>query len=186
MSERRMFSKSITESDAFLEMDFSSQSLYFHMAMNADDEGFVNSSRRVSGMIGATSDDLKKLVDKGFLIYFDSGIYVIKHWKINNRIRVDRKRSTNYQEEKSMLTEKSNGVYSLRSTVEDQKENEKVVDCDQEDENEKLNYTEESEVDIEEVVEKQEVKKEVVEVAQASKKEVIEYDIQSEPRKNYA
>ena len=86
MAERRMFSKSITESDAFLDLPFSAQALYFHMAMNADDEGFINSSRRICGMCGAQENDLKILVAKGFMIHFDSGIYVIKHWKMKDFI----------------------------------------------------------------------------------------------------
>ena len=114
MAERRMFSKSITESDAFLDLPFSAQTLYFHMAMNADDEGFINSSRRICGMCGATEDDLKTLCEKGFLICFDSGIYVIKHWKINNKMRGDRVKDTNYPEEKARLVERANGVYSLK------------------------------------------------------------------------
>ena len=85
MAERRMFSKSITESDAFLDLPFSAQALYFHMAMNADDEGFINSSRRICGMCGAQENDLKILVAKGFMIHFDSGIYVIKGYDENGK-----------------------------------------------------------------------------------------------------
>ena len=115
MSDRRMFSKAITESDAFTELPFSSQALYLQLSMNADDEGFVNNAKRVVKVMDATDNDLLELVNKSFLIKFDSGIYVIKHWKVNNRIRADRKKETNYPEEKSLLSENSTGVYSLKT-----------------------------------------------------------------------
>lgn len=115
MSDRRMFSKSITESDAFTELPFVSQALYLQLSMNADDEGFINNAHRIVKVIGAEKKDLEELVNKAFLIKFDSGIYVIKHWKINNKIRSDRKKETNYPEEKALLTEKKTGVYSLKS-----------------------------------------------------------------------
>ena len=114
MSERRMFSKSITESDAFLDLPLSSQALYFHLSMNADDEGFINNPRRIRSVIGASENDLKELIEKSFLLRFDSGILVIKHWKINNHLRKDRRHETNYPEEKEMLVEKKTGVYSLK------------------------------------------------------------------------
>ncbi len=78
-----MFSKSITESDAFLDLPFSAQALYFHLSMSADDEGFINNSKRVIRVCGASEEDLGKLIDRAFLIRFESGIFVIKHWKIN-------------------------------------------------------------------------------------------------------
>lgn len=118
MSERRMFSKSITESDAFLELPFSAQALYFHLSMNADDDGFINNSKRILRDCCAQEEDLQTLFDKAFLILFDSGIVAVKHWKINNRIRADRKKNTNYPDEKALLVEKSNGAYSLKSESE--------------------------------------------------------------------
>ena len=131
MSERRMFSKSITESDAFLDLPPSAQVLYFHLSMNADDEGFINSSKRIRNMCGASDEDMRLLEDKAFLIHFESGIYVIKHWKINNRLRKDRTRKTNYPEEKAMLTEKDNGVYSLRKDSEAEDDTETPAEyCD--------------------------------------------------------
>ena len=131
MSERRMFSKSITESDAFLDLPPSAQVLYFHLSMNADDEGFINSSKRIRNMCGASDEDMRLLEDKAFLIHFESGIYVIKHWKINNRLRKDRTRKTNYPEEKAMLTEKDNGVYSLRKDSEAEDDTETSAEyCD--------------------------------------------------------
>ena len=118
MSEKRMFSKSITESDMFLDLPPSAQALYFHLSMNADDEGFVNNSKRIRKVCGANEDDLQHLIRNGFLIRFDSGICVITHWKINNTLRKDRFTATNYLEEKSMLVENTVGVYSLKKEVE--------------------------------------------------------------------
>jgi len=114
MSERRMLSKSITESDIFLDLPLSAQALYFHLSMNADDEGFINNSKRIRNICGASEDDLQELILNGLLIRFDSGICVITHWKINNKLRKDRCRATNYPEEKALLVENAAGVYSLQ------------------------------------------------------------------------
>ena len=113
MAKKRMFSTQITESDAFTGMPLSSQALYFHLSLNSDDDGFLDSPRRVQRMIGASDDDMSLLIAKKFIIPFDSGVIVIKHWKINNYIRKDRYTPTVYTEEMSMLTTKDNGVYSL-------------------------------------------------------------------------
>lgn len=113
MSERRMFSKQITDSDAFIEMPLSAQALYFHLGMQADDDGFVNSPKRIQRFLGSTDDDLKLLIAKKFLIPFESGIVVIKHWKMNNYIQKDRYKETAYLEEKSMLILNDNKSYSL-------------------------------------------------------------------------
>ena len=113
MSERRMFAKSIIDSDAFLDMPLSTQALYFHLSMRADDEGFVNNPKKIQRMIGASDDDMKVLLAKNFIILFESGVIVIKHWKIHNYIRGDRITKTNYQEEKSLLQLKNNGAYTL-------------------------------------------------------------------------
>lgn len=115
MAERRMFAKTITESDAFLDMPLSTQALYFHLGMVADDDGFINSPRRVQRMIGGGDDDLKLLIAKNFVIPFESGVVVIKHWKMNNYIQKDRYHATNYVEEKKLLAVKENGAYSLIS-----------------------------------------------------------------------
>lgn len=115
MAERRMFAKTIIDSDAFLDMPLSTQALYFHLSMRADDDGFINNPKKIQRMIGASDDDLKVLVAKRFIIPFESGIVVIKHWKIHNYIRGDRKRVTVYPEEMALLTEKDNGAYSLKS-----------------------------------------------------------------------
>lgn len=115
MAQRRMFAKKITESDAFLDMPMSSQCLYFHLAMNADDEGFVNNPKKLQRMIGATDDDVKVLLAKRFIISFDSGVIVIKHWRMHNYIQSDRFRKTDYVEERSQLVVKDNNSYKLIS-----------------------------------------------------------------------
>ena len=94
MAERRMFAKTIIDSDAFLDMPLSTQALYFHLSMRADDDGFINNPRKIQRMIGASGDDLKLLLAKSFLIPFDSGIVVIKHWRIHNYIQKDRYKGT--------------------------------------------------------------------------------------------
>ena len=113
MAERRMFAKTIIDSDAFLDMPMSAQALYFHLAMRADDDGFVNNPRKIMRMVGASDDDARILLAKRFLISFESGVVVIKHWRIHNIIRADRHKDTNYTEELQMLTVKENGAYSL-------------------------------------------------------------------------
>ena len=115
MAERRMFAKTIIDSDAFIDMPLSTQALYFHLSMRADDDGFINNAKKIQRMIGASDDDLKMLALKRFIIPFDTGIVVIKHWKIHNYIRGDRKKDTVYPEEMALLTEKENGAYSLRT-----------------------------------------------------------------------
>lgn len=112
MAQRRMFSLSIVDSDAFLEMPLSTQALYFHLSMRADDDGFVNNPKMLQRMIGASDDDLKLLIAKRFVLTFDSGIIVIKHWKMNNYIQKDRYKPTVYQEEYSCLETENNGAYT--------------------------------------------------------------------------
>ena len=113
MAEKRMFAKTIIDSDAFLDMPLSTQALYFHLAMRADDEGFINNPKKIQRTVGSTDDDLKLLMLKNFIIPFESGIVVIKHWKIHNYIRKDRLQPTAYQEEKGQLSIKKNGAYTL-------------------------------------------------------------------------
>lgn len=112
MAERRMFAKTIIDSDAFLDMPLSTQAIYFHLSMRADDDGFINNPKKVQRMVGGSDDDLKLLIAKRFIIPFDSGIVVIKHWKIHNYIRNDRYRPTKYTEEKARLVEKENKAYT--------------------------------------------------------------------------
>lgn len=113
MAERRMFAKTIIDSDAFLDMPLSAQSLYFHLSMRADDDGFINNPKKIQRMIGASDDDLRILFAKSFLIPFESGIVVIKHWRIHNYIQKDRYKETVYTEEKSLLTLKDNMAYTM-------------------------------------------------------------------------
>ncbi len=112
MAEKRMFSMKIADSDAFLDMPLSTQALYFHLSMRADDEGFLNNPKRITRMIGASEDDLKLLIAKRFLLAFNSGVVVIKHWMMNNNLRKDRCNETQYTEEKSQICLKDNGSYT--------------------------------------------------------------------------
>ena len=113
MAERRMFAKTIIDSDAFLDMPLSTQALYFHLSMRADDEGFINNPKKIQRMIGASDDDLKILITKSFLIPFESGIVVVKHWRIHNYIQSDRFKKTVYTEERQQLSVKDNKAYTL-------------------------------------------------------------------------
>ena len=117
MAERRMFAKTIIDSDAFIDMPLSTQALYFHLSMRADDDGFINNSKRIQRMIGASDDDLKLLFVKNFVIPFETGVVVIKHWKIHNYIRNDRYKETVYLEEKALLETKENNGYTLKNNV---------------------------------------------------------------------
>ena len=117
MAERRMFAKSIIDSDAFLEMPVTSQLLYFHLSMRADDDGFINQPKAIMRLVSAKEDDMKVLFAKKFVIPFESGVVVIKHWRINNYIRNDRYKETVYLEEKSQLDIKDNNGYALKKNV---------------------------------------------------------------------
>ena len=113
MAERRMFAKTIIDSDAFLDMPATTQLLYFHLSMRADDDGFVNKPKSIMRMIGASQNDAELLVQKKFVIPFDSGVVVIKHWKIHNYIRKDMYKETKYKEEKDRLIFDENNAYKL-------------------------------------------------------------------------
>lgn len=116
MGQRRLFSQIIVESDAFLDMPISSQALYFHLCMHADDDGFVN-PKKIMRLIGAASDDLNVLLTRRFVLPFKSGVIVIKHWLIHNTIRKDRYKETIYLEEKNTLKVKENGSYTELTTI---------------------------------------------------------------------
>lgn len=116
-AERRMFAKTIIDSDAFLDMPLTAQALYMHLSMRADDDGFVNNPKRIQRMIGASVDDLELLISKSFVLRFESGVIVIKHWRINNFLRNDRYKPTVYQEEWRTLSIKENGAYTLSENV---------------------------------------------------------------------
>ena len=115
MAEKRMFSQKIIDSDAFLDMPLSTQSLYFHLNMRADDDGFINNPKKIQRMIGASDDDLRVLMAKRFVLSFDSGVIVIKHWRMHNTLQKDRYKPTQYQEEYSTLTLKQNRSYTDRN-----------------------------------------------------------------------
>lgn len=117
MAERRMFAKTIIDSDAFLDMPLSTQALYFHLSMRADDDGFINNPKKIQRVIGAAEDDLRVLIAKNFIIPFESGIVVIKHWRIHNYLQNDRYKPTVYTDEKSRLTIKENKAYTLTDGV---------------------------------------------------------------------
>ena len=112
MAEKRMFTQKIIDSDAFLDMPLSTQSLYFHLNMRADDDGFINNPKRIQRTIGASEDDLKLLIAKRFVICFESGVIVIKHWRMHNTLRKDRYNPTQYQDEYKSLTIKDNSAYT--------------------------------------------------------------------------
>lgn len=111
-----MFAKTVIDSDSFLDMPLTSQALYFHLAMRADDDGFVNSPKKIQRAIGSSDDDMRLLIAKNFIISFNSGVIVISHWKMHNYIRKDRYHETCYIQEKSQLFKAKNGEYFLCST----------------------------------------------------------------------
>lgn len=113
MAQKRMFDKTITNSDDFIDMPDSSQNLYFHLSMNADDDGFVNNWKSIMRMTGHKEDDLKVLITKQYVIPFESGVIVIKHWRINNYLRNDRYTETKFKDEKQQLYTDDNLVYQL-------------------------------------------------------------------------
>lgn len=112
MAEKRMFTQKIIDSDAFLDMPLSTQALYFHLNMRADDDGFINNPKRIQRTIGASDDDLKLLIAKRFVICFENGVIVIKHWRMHNTLRKDRYNPTQYQEQLAMLDVKDNNAYT--------------------------------------------------------------------------
>ena len=115
MAERRMFAKTIVDSDMFIDMPMSARLLYYDLAMRADDDGFVNSPKKIMRFVGASMDDMNVLVAKQFIILFESGVVVIKHWKIHNYIRKDTYKETPYKLEKSLLGMDENNSYTLEN-----------------------------------------------------------------------
>jgi hypothetical protein len=113
MAERRMFAKTIIDSDAFIEMPMSARLLYYDLSMRADDDGFNNSPTKVMRMIGASKDDLNILIARKFIIPFQNGVVVIKHWRIHNYIRKDTYNETPYKEQKAMLELDENNAYRM-------------------------------------------------------------------------
>lgn len=139
MAERRMLSRTILDSDKFLDMPLTTQALYIHLIMNADDDGFLNNSQKITRMIGAGKKDFELLISAEFIIDFNNGICAIKHWKLHNYIRSDRYKPTVYQDELSRLVIASNKVYEESKTY----GKTKVYEADT---NEKLSYSNSDEI----------------------------------------
>ena len=104
MANRRMFARTVTESDAFLDLSKDAQLLWFHLGLIADDDGFLNGTRRVMRLCGIDESALSELVTKGFLLEFDTGVFLIRDWLIDNQIRADRYHETTFQHEKSLVS----------------------------------------------------------------------------------
>lgn len=115
MAERRMFAKAIVLSDAFLDMPLSARCLYFTLGMLADDDGFIGNPKSVMRQCGASNDDMLVLLQKRFVLEFDSGVIVIKHWRMNNYLQNDRHKSTTYVEELETLKLDSKGAYTEKT-----------------------------------------------------------------------
>lgn len=113
MATKRMFSKEVVGSDAFLDMPSSSQLLYFHLGMEADNDGFIGNPKKILRFIGASDDDLKILLSKRFVLLFPSGVVVIKHHRINNNWDKYNYKRTVYLEEFEQLYIKENRAYTL-------------------------------------------------------------------------
>ena len=113
MAQKRMFSKDVINNDNFIEMPDSSQNLYFHLSLDADDDGFVANYKSIMRMLGKKEDDLKVLIAKQFIIPFENGVLVIRHWKLNNYIQKDRYKETIYKEEKALLSVDNSNVYNM-------------------------------------------------------------------------
>lgn len=115
LAQKRMFTMKIVDSDAFLDMPATTQCLYFHLNMRADDDGFIGNPKRIMKITGASEDDLRLLIAKRFVLTFEDGVIVIKHWRMHNTLSRDRYTETSYIDEKRMLLLKENGSYSLAS-----------------------------------------------------------------------
>ena len=113
MAERRMFAKTIIDSDAFIDMPISARLLYYDLSMRADDDGFVNAPKKIMKFVGASIDDMNILIGRKFVIAFDSGVVVIKHWRIHNYIQSDRYKETTYKDLKSQLVLDENKAYKM-------------------------------------------------------------------------
>lgn len=112
MAERRMFAKTIIDSDAFLDLPSSTQLLYFQLGMRADDDGFINNPKMIMRVVRASDDDINMLIAKKFILPFENGVVVIKHWKINNYIQSDRYNPTKYKELLAQLSLDENKAYT--------------------------------------------------------------------------
>lgn len=165
MANKRMFNMKIVDSDAFLDMPLSAQCLYFHLNMRADDDGFVGNPKKIMRIVGASEDDLKLLIAKRFLLTFENGVIVIKHWRMHNTLSGQRYHETVYKDEKEMLYLKDNKAYSFSSgskiddtnlieMFDDKKLQHKVTEDNKQTENKRRTFGEQAEnADIEVVVE---------------------------------
>lgn len=117
MAQRRMFSKKVTDTDAFLDMPLSTQALYFHLNMHADDDGFIDNTKTIQRMIGSSDDDRKLLVAKQFLLPFENGVVVIKDWRVHNYIRKDTYNQTMYPNELEQLNINDSGQYERQDLL---------------------------------------------------------------------
>lgn len=115
---KRCFNTKIVQSDAFLDMPLSAQCLYFHLNFSADDDGFVNNPRKIMKMLGASDDDYKLLIAKAFVLRFESGVIVIKHYRMHNVLQNDRYKPTVYEEEFKQLKIKDNKSYTFKGVEE--------------------------------------------------------------------
>lgn len=131
MAKKRMFSLGVLDTDAFLDMPLSAQALYFHLSLRADDDGFVGNPKRITQNVGASLDDLRILIAKRFVLTFEDGVIVIKHWRMHNTIKKDRYTATNYCEDLRMLDIKENGAYTFREDCGVQMENKWSTDGEQ-------------------------------------------------------
>ena len=107
MAEKRMMSKSIIETDKFMDMPMSAQCLYFHLLLRADDDGFIVSPKRTMRSIGCTDDDMKILIAKSYVLAFESGVIVVKHWRIHNYVKRDRYKQSSIPESKLIMLDEN-------------------------------------------------------------------------------
>lgn len=112
MAQKRMFDKGLIDSDLFIDLPIPSQCLYFHLSMRADDEGFIGNVKGILRLVGFKDEDLRPLVERKFIIVFENGVIVIRHWKLNNYLRADRYKETTYKKEKKLLID-NEGFYEL-------------------------------------------------------------------------
>ena len=181
MAEKRMFTMQIVDSDAFLDMPLSTQALYFHLNMRADDDGFVNNPKKILRMIGASDDDLRILLLKRFVIGFEEkGVIVIKHWRMNNYLRKDRYHPTQYQDELHTLGIKDNGSYTeqerLLSTSGIPNDNQLATEISIDKNNNMINFEHEFN-QLWAIYPRKQGKKRAFEAYKRSRKKGIEYEV---------
>lgn len=127
MAEKRMFSRKLISSDAFLDLPLTAQGLFFHLCMRADDDGFVDSPKKIMREVKATKKDFDALKDKRYILVFDSGVILIKHWFIHNTIAKDRYTPTIYTDERSRVMLKCGKQYTECK----QSDNKSYTECKQ-------------------------------------------------------